>query len=123
MKTMIDEEGHEVEGGEIKRVWKEAFEKLGKKGGQEPFDEKFTESVENEEEEIEQTNKEREAGELNEKIRLEEVRKIINRLKNGKAAGVDGIVNEIIKHGGEQVHVAMWQLIDICFEEESTPED
>ena len=54
---------------------------------------------------------------------MEEVRKVISRLKNGKAAGVDGIVNEIIKHGGEQVHVAMWQLIDICFEEESTPED
>merc|ERR1711953_1631807 len=46
MKTMIDEEGFEVEGAEIQRVWKEAFEKLGKKGGQETFDEKFTESVE-----------------------------------------------------------------------------
>ena len=80
MKTMIDEEGFEVEGAEIQRVWKEAFEKLGKKGGQETFDEKFTESVEKEEEEIEQTNKERGSGELNEKIRLEEVRKIINRL-------------------------------------------
>merc|ERR1712228_694357 len=76
MKTMIDEEGYE-EGAEIQRVWKEAFEKLGKKGGQETFDEKFTESVENEEEKIEQTNKDRGSGELNEKIRLEEVRKII----------------------------------------------
>merc|ERR1712087_15540 len=83
MKTMVDEEGYEVEGGEIQRVWKEEFEKLGKKGGQETFDEKFTESVEKEEEEIEQTNKERGSGELNEKIRLEEVRKIINRLKKG----------------------------------------
>ena len=59
MKTMVDEEGYEVEGAEIQRVWKEAFEKLGKKGGQETFDVKFTESVEKEEEEIEQTNKER----------------------------------------------------------------
>merc|ERR1711997_807704 len=62
MKTMVDEEGYEVEGEEIQRVWKEAFEKLGKKGGQETFDEKFTESVEKEEEEIEQTNKERGSG-------------------------------------------------------------
>merc|ERR1712141_464894 len=68
MKTMIDEEGYEVEGAEIQRVWKEAFEKLGKKGGQETFDENFTESVEKEEEEIERTNKERGSGELNEKI-------------------------------------------------------
>merc|ERR1712083_1237427 len=57
MRTMIDEEGYEVEGEEIKRVWKEAFEKLGKKGGQDKFDEKFSKSVENEEEEMEQTNK------------------------------------------------------------------
>merc|ERR1711953_318918 len=59
MRTMIDEEGYEVEGEEIKRVWKEAFEKLGKKGGQDTFDEKFSESVEKGEEEIEQTSKER----------------------------------------------------------------
>merc|ERR1711994_547528 len=51
MKTMVDEEGYEVEGEEIQRVWKEAFEKLGKKGGQETFDENFTKSVENEVEE------------------------------------------------------------------------
>ena len=52
---------------------------------------------------MEQTNKkERGSSELNEKIRLEEVRKVISRLKNGKAAGVDGIVNEIIKHGGNK---------------------
>merc|ERR1711994_1223892 len=51
METMIDEEGYEVEGAEIQRVWKEAFEKLGKKGGQETFDENFTKSVENEVEE------------------------------------------------------------------------
>merc|ERR1711994_840003 len=41
MKTMIDEKGYEVEGAEIQRVWKESFEKLGKKGGKETFDENY----------------------------------------------------------------------------------
>ena len=60
---------------------------------------------------------------MNEKIDLEEVRKVIQRLKNGKAAGIDGIVNEIIKHGGEQMHIVIWQLINIFFEEEEIPEE
>ena len=74
-------------------------------------------------ERIEQENKERGEGDLNEKIRYEEVRKTISRLRNGKAAGVDGIVNEIIKYGGEQVHVVIWQLVSTCFETEKIPKD
>ena len=47
-------------------------------------------------------------GELNDPIRYEEVRKAISRLKNGKAAGIDEIVNETIKYGGEPVYVVIW---------------
>merc|ERR1712228_835131 len=37
-KTVVDEEGKEVEGENIKKVWRKAFEKLGKKEGQDTFD-------------------------------------------------------------------------------------
>ena len=42
----MDEQGKEVEGVNIKKVWREAFEKLGtKEGGQESFDEVFAETI------------------------------------------------------------------------------
>ena len=123
-RTAINEEGNEVDGEEVKRTWRRAFENLGKKEEKEDrFDHEFETTKEEEMEEIERQNTERGEGELNEKIRFEEVRKVIRRLNNGKAAGIDEIVNEIIKYGGDPVYLVIWQLIKKCFETEKIPQD
>ena len=85
-------------------------------GGGTQFDEGFARRVDEEVEEIENRDQERGEGQMNEPIQYQEVRKTIERLKNGKAAGIDHIVNEVIKYGGEQVHLVIWQLITGCFE-------
>jgi hypothetical protein len=123
-KKAVDETGREVEGEEAKRVWRRAFEKLGKREERKGiFDNEFEERIEDENREIASKNTGSEGGRLNEKITFEEVRKIIGRLENGKAAGIDEINNEIIKYGGEQAHVVIWQLVTLCFETEKAPEE
>ena len=54
----MDAKGNEVWGEDIKRVWEEAFEKLGRKEGDDGgYDEQFAESIEREEKEIEKDRK------------------------------------------------------------------
>ena len=124
-KPTIDEKGNEVQGDEIKKTWKKAFEKLGKKtnNNNHEFDNENEKQVREAVEKISEECADRGEDELNEPIRFEEVRKTINRLKNGKAAGIDEIVNEIIKFGGDPVHTVIWQLIRTCFESERIPQD
>ena len=120
----IDDQGNEVQGDEIKKVWKKAFEKLGKSVDEEDkFDIEVKKRVTEEVEEITNTNVERGEGELNDPIRFEEVRKAITKLKNGKAMGIDQMVNEVIKYGGDPVHIVIWQLISACFESEEIPQE
>ena len=72
---------------------------------------------------IEKEDNEGDIGRLSEKITLEEVRRCIVKLKRGKAAGIDEIINELIKYGGEQVYTMMWQLLTLSFETEEVPEE
>ena len=105
-------------------VWKNAFEKLGKQSEiRESFDESHFKKVEREVKVIEQKNLGRGEAGLNGVIRLEEVKQVIKKLKNGKASGVDNIVNEVIKYGGEQVSKVIWLLCRSCFELEHIPHD
>ena len=122
--TAIDEEGREVHGEAVKKVWSMAFEELGKERKEESrFDSKFEAEVREEVEEIGRTNRDRGDGDLNKKIRYEEVKSVIGRLCNGKAAGIDEIVNEVIKYGGEPTSLMIWQLIKNCFETEVIPQE
>ena len=61
--------------------------------------------------------------ELGQQITLEEVEKIAKRLKNCKAAGVDGIVNETLRFGGENMNQLLLQLCKIMFENEMVPDE
>ena len=54
-------------------------------------------------------------GELEPEVMLGEIRAAIKKLKNDKAAGLDGIYGEMIKAGGDTVVQAMKTIIDqIC---------
>ena len=48
---------------------------------------------------------------------------VIKELKRGKACGFDGIVNEIVKFGGELMEESVWRLCQAMFVFERIPRD
>jgi hypothetical protein len=54
---------------------------------------------------------------------MEEVRKAVKRLKNGKAGGNDGIVAELLKYGGEGVINWLFEVLTEVCREKKVPED
>ncbi len=56
-------------------------------------------------------------------IELEDIKKAVHKLKNGKAAGTDGVVGELIKYGGETLHDALHNLYTAVLEEGVIPQD
>ena len=70
---------------------------------------------------------EHEAGAPNESdvedLSDEEIKKAIRRLKNYKAAGVDGIVGELLKYGGEILTGKLIEYFKTVWREEAMPDD
>jgi len=58
-----------------------------------------------------------------EEIKMKEVREVIGNLKNGKAAGVDGLTAEILKYGGGAVIEWMHKICDLAWKEGRVPSD
>jgi len=56
-------------------------------------------------------------------ISLDETLRAINRLKNWKAAGSDGIPAELIKYGGLELHKTIYELCSRIWNEEIIPEE
>ena len=110
--TDIDGEGVEVAGDQIIIVWKQAYEKLGKKEIEEEiFDEDFRRRTEREVEDIARNNcNQKPVVGLDDDISLSETRKVVEKLANGKAAGEDNIVNEVLKYGGKKMVEVVWHL-------------
>src|SRR6185437_2581209 len=52
-----------------------------------------------------------------------EVLQVMHNLKNGKAGGIDTLVNEIFKYGGNEIAVATWRLCEEVFRLERIPRD
>ena len=50
-----------------------------------------------------------------------EVERAVSRLKNGKACGVDGVVGEVLKHGGEWMVASLWKMCRRVFGEGEMP--
>ena len=102
--TAVDSKGVEVYGEAVLGVWRTANEKLGKERELSGFDEEWKDQVEGEVERMETESKEQESNvDLDSVIRLGEVKRAVKDLKAGKAAGSDGVVNELIKFGGGRV--------------------
>ena len=47
-------------------------------------------------------------GDEEEELGREEIKRVVKNLKDGKAAGEDGIQNEVWKYGGEEVEEPLW---------------
>ena len=62
-------------------------------------------------------------AELDGPISPQEIQLAVKELKKGKACGVDGVINEILKYGGSQMEEAIWKLVQIMFELEQIPRD
>ncbi|CAH1266795.1 Hypp3576 [Branchiostoma lanceolatum] len=58
-----------------------------------------------------------------EPIRREETEEAIKALKNNKAAGLDEISAEMLKHGGETTEEMLTQLMNRCWQDEQVPRD
>ena len=71
--------------------------------------------------------KERKEGkareQLNKEITQKEVNKAINQLKNDRAAGIDRIIGEVMKEGGEMMGLAVWKMCCEAWRVEQVPRD
>ena len=51
---------------------------------------------------------------LNDRISYDEVEKVISKLKNNKACGIDNISYEVLKNN--DIHMCLWSLFSKCFQ-------
>ena len=58
---------------------------------------------------------------LDGEISLEEVQGAVRSLKNGKSGGIDGVLAEIVKYGGEWMVKSIWMLCVMAWKEEGVP--
>ncbi len=65
-------------------------------------------------------NKENEK--LSKYISIDEVQKIVKKLKNSKSRGVDGVVNELIKYSPILLIIKLIKLYNLCLIKEKIPE-
>jgi hypothetical protein len=139
-KRMRKGNGEWCEGQEMKKEWQETFESVGRKlMGKKGFDEEWKREVEEAVDEWE-TREGWRNGEVEEEMVFEwkglrrkvelgmgvqrwEVERCIHLLKNGKACGVDGVVGEVLKHGGEWMVESVWMLCERVFMEGGLPGD
>ncbi|MFA0954731.1 RNA-directed DNA polymerase, partial [Klebsiella pneumoniae] len=54
---------------------------------------------------------------------MSEMKNAMRKLKNGKAAGIDGVTSEMLKYGGAVLDVRMLQLFNACYESGRVPEE
>src|ERR1700722_14541118 len=62
-------------------------------------------------------------GELDKDIEMGELERALKKAGNGKAAGDDGCINEILKNGGDAMKDSLLLLFKIMWEEERVPKD
>ena len=100
---------------EVMNIWKEDFEKLYNC----PVDheDEFHNDIKRKKQLNEQCFDENE--EINNSLTIEEVKLAVNKLKVGKACGVDCIQNELLKQ--EELLTVLWKLLCLCFDKSIVP--
>ena len=59
---------------------------------------------------------------LNKEISEEEIKRAVNKLKLGKTSGIDGIIAEMLKNGGEEVNSFLIKLFNTIFDKGIYPQ-
>ncbi len=124
---VVSEDGHILTcAGDIAEDWAKYYEKLfrlteGEAGQQSTYDEPFREHVEREVKLMEIDSEQREHVITRHPITEDELVKAIQRLKNRKAPGCDGITNEHIKNIGPAARQAILLLFNSMVECEHIP--
>ena len=123
LAVVIDAKGEEKRGEAAKAAVREAFHALGVEDlDDKKFDQLFARRIlefvrRKEGERIECME------ELDGRFSVEELQAVLKRLKNGKAAGVDDIIAEWLKHGGERMTYALWVMVNSAWATEKCPQE
>ena len=54
---------------------------------------------------------------------MDELQRVLKKLKNGKAPGNDRVINEMIKYAGEEFHELLLELYNRCLDMEAIPNE
>ena len=126
--SMVNERGEEVKSKkEVLEVFEVAWRKLGVESrDSEKFDGEYAEMIRQQVRLMkmrkrESDRREEEVYVLNREIGIDEVVAAVDKLKKGKAAGEDGIINELFMYGGDEAVVAVWELVKVMWEREEVP--
>jgi len=114
-----------VTGSDVPPVWENAFRQLGSsKFGEDSFDSTFASDTEIEIKSwLEGKVSYPSSPTLDGPISRREVSDAIKALRRWKAPGMDGIVSEILKYGGDTMEESVWKLCQIMFNLEQIPRD
>jgi hypothetical protein len=128
-EEMLGAEGEVVRGEEIAGAWATVFKKrVVEMEGE--YDEELKEEVvrelrdmEEEKEDGERSARYKDGSQLNVEMTGEEVEEVVQNMKNGKASGVDEVIAEVLKHGGEGMMMALVVLCRDVWGKERIPKD
>ena len=133
---MRGDDGEWIMGDEMKRKWRQTFESVGQRlEAEEGFDDGVKTAVEAvvdglgdcevaDEEKVEiDCGVDRHETTMNGDVMRWEVDRAVKKMKSGKAAGVDGVVAELLKHGGVWMMESLWRLCATVFRGEKVPLD
>lgn len=111
-------------GNEVRHIWRDFFISLGKDESEGLFDDVFMKEVEEKVREIEKKSYDVFVEGLDEVISEREILFHLKKLGNFKAAGVDGIKNELLKlcAGNEGTRV-LYSLLNYIWESEILPQE